>query len=92
MDSTPERAYELKVPVGSGDKALQAIAAIPKYVPPEMSFSYHVIRSGDTLWSIAQKYRTTIDMVVKLNGITRNALLLPGKRLKVPGKGGLAAG
>jgi LysM repeat protein len=56
-----------------------------------MSFSYHVIRAGDTLWFIAQKYRTTIDTVVKLNGITRNALLLPGKRLKVPGKGGPAA-
>ncbi len=91
LDSTPERAYELKVPVGTGDKALQAIAAVPKYVPAEMSFSYHVIRSGDTLWSIARKYGTSIDMVVKLNGTTRNALLLPGKRLKVPGKGGIAA-
>jgi hypothetical protein len=31
-------------------------------------------------------------MLLKLNGITRNATLLPGRRLKVPGKGGLAAG
>ncbi|MCX6561324.1 MAG: transglycosylase SLT domain-containing protein [Candidatus Aminicenantes bacterium] len=91
LDSTPDKAYELKVPAGYGDRTQQAIAAIPKYVPPEASFSYHVIRSGDTLWSIAQKYRTSLDMVIKLNGITRNALLLPGKRLKVPGKGGLAA-
>jgi membrane-bound lytic murein transglycosylase D len=91
LDSTPDKAYELKVPVGLGERAQQAIAAVPKYVPPEMSVSYHVIKSGDTLWTIAQKYKTTIDMITKLNGITRGALLLPGKRLKVPGKGGLAA-
>lgn len=91
LDSTPDKAYELKVPPGYGDRTLQALAAIPKYVPPEVSVSYHVIRSGDTLWSIARKYGTSIDMVLKLNAITRSALLLPGKRLKVPGKGGLAA-
>ncbi|MDD8025038.1 MAG: transglycosylase SLT domain-containing protein [Acidobacteriota bacterium] len=87
LDSTPDRGYDLKVPVGYGDRTLQAIAAIPKYVPPEMSSSWHVIRSGDTLWSIARKYGTSINTLLKLNGITQKYVLLPGKRLKVPGKG-----
>ncbi len=86
LDSTPDRDYDLKVPPGYGDRAMQAAAAIPKYVPPEASVAWHTIRAGDTLWSIARKYGTSIDMITKLNGMTRKSVLLPGKRLKVPGK------
>jgi membrane-bound lytic murein transglycosylase D len=87
LDSTPDRDYYLKVPVGLGERTLQAVAAVPKYVPPETSFAWHTIRSGDTLWSIAVKYHSSIDMITKLNGMTRKSVLLPGRRIKVPGKG-----
>jgi LysM repeat protein len=56
-----------------------------------MSYSWHMIRPGDTLSGIAQTYHTSIDMLLKLNGIRINSLLLPGRRLKVPGKGGVPA-
>ena len=29
-------------------------------------------------------------MLLKLNAMQKNSMLLPGRRLKVPGKGGLA--
>jgi membrane-bound lytic murein transglycosylase D len=86
LDSTPDRAYDLKVPAGYTDKALVAVATIPKYVPPEMSYSWYTIKSGDTLWMIARKFKTSIDMITKLNGFQRNSLLLPGRRIKIPGK------
>lgn len=86
LDTTPDRSYDLKVPPGYGDRALQAAAAIPKYVPPEASVAWHTIRAGDTFWSIARKYGTSIDMLTKLNGMTRKSVLLPGRRIKVPGK------
>ena len=91
FDSTPDTAYDLKIPLGLGEKALPIIKSLPKYVPPEMSYSWHMIRPGDTLSGIAQTYHTSIDMLLKLNGIRINSLLLPGRRLKVPGKGGVPA-
>jgi membrane-bound lytic murein transglycosylase D len=91
FDSTPDTAYDLKIPLGLGEKALPAINALPKYVPPEVSYSWHVIKAGDTLWGIAHQYGTSIDMLLKLNAMQRNSLLVPGRRLKVPGKGGMPA-
>jgi membrane-bound lytic murein transglycosylase D len=91
FDSTPDTAYDLKIPLGLGEKALPIIKSLPKYVPPEMSYSWHMIRPGDTLSGIAQTYHTSIDMLLKLNGIRINSVLLPGRRLKVPGKGGMPA-
>jgi membrane-bound lytic murein transglycosylase D len=91
FDSTPESAYELKVPVGLADKSLQAVNALPKYVPPEVSYSWHLIKPGDTLWGIARQYGTSIDMLLRLNAMQRNSMLMPGRRLKIPGKGGVLA-
>lgn len=86
LDSTPDRSYDLKVPAGYADRTRLAINTIPKYVPPEMSYAWYTIKSGDTLWMIAQKFKTSIDMITKLNGFKRNSLLLPGRRIKIPGK------
>lgn len=50
---------------------------------PAQSYTYHKIRSGDTLGAIAQKYHTTIDKICKLNRISRNTTLQIGRKLKV---------
>ncbi|WP_209367807.1 glycosyl hydrolase family 18 protein [Sediminibacillus dalangtanensis] len=43
----------------------------------------HVVRPGDTLWSIAFAYQTTIEAIRKTNGLTSD-LLMPGLALYVP--------
>ena len=91
FDSTPDAVYNLKIPLGLGEKALQAVENQPKYVPPEVSYSWHLIKSGDTLWGIAHQYGTSIDMLLKLNAMQRNSMLMPGRKIKVPGKGGQPA-
>ena len=40
--------------------------------------TYYTINTGDTLSSIAKKYNTTIDNIVKLN-----SLIIPGKKIRV---------
>lgn len=45
----------------------------------------HVIVPGDTLWDIAQRYRTTTTTIADLNQLDRNAILRPGKQLHLPG-------
>ena len=42
------------------------------------------IRKGDSLWRIAQIHGTTIERIVELNGIPRNARLRPGQELLIP--------
>ena len=44
---------------------------------------YYIVKSGDSLWSIAKKYNTTVDELKKLNNLTSN-LLSVGQKIKVP--------
>ena len=43
----------------------------------------YVVRSGDTLWLLAQRYGTTVDAIKNLNGLTSNMLNI-GQVLKIP--------
>jgi murein DD-endopeptidase MepM/ murein hydrolase activator NlpD len=46
---------------------------------------YHTVRKGEGLGSIARKYRTTVNSICKLNGITSKTVLRVGRRLVVRG-------
>ena len=46
------------------------------------SYSYHKVRSGENLTSIALRYGTTVDQIKKINGLTSNNIVV-GQRLKV---------
>lgn len=44
----------------------------------------YTVKAGDTLWSIAGEYHTTIDTLVKLNNITDPDLIYVGQKLLIP--------
>ncbi|OCA88493.1 hypothetical protein A8F94_24380 [Bacillus sp. FJAT-27225] len=44
----------------------------------------HNVRSGETLWSIAQKYGTTINAIAQWNNINPTAYLNIGQRILIP--------
>jgi len=46
---------------------------------------YHTVRRGEGLGSIARRYRTTVNTICKLNGITSKTALSVGRRLVVRG-------
>lgn len=52
--------------------------------PPENTNSY-TVKKGDTLYSIAQKFNTTVDELKKLNNLTTNNLTI-GTTLLIPQK------
>ena len=56
--------------------------SIPTPAPETGSFEY-TVRSGDTLWVLAQRYGTTVDAIKSLNGLTSNILNI-GQVLKIP--------
>ena len=49
----------------------------------ETSQNYYTVQSGDSLYSIARKYNTTVDELKRLNNLTSNLLTI-GQRLIIP--------
>jgi membrane-bound lytic murein transglycosylase D len=81
--ATPDDAsFELRLPQGAGEKFTAEIAAIPpdKWI----SWRRHRVEPGETLASIAKKYRVTPVAIAEANNIERNAVLEPGTKLTIP--------
>ncbi len=56
---------------------------IPGYVPPEQAKTTYVVQRGDSLYSIATAYNTTVDELMKLNNLTSPSLSI-GQVLNIP--------
>lgn len=66
----------------------QTYLGIENVIPPSPDTGYieYIVRSGDTLWLLAQRYGTTVDAIKSLNGLTGDELLI-GQVLKIPTAG-----
>jgi LysM repeat protein len=53
-------------------------------VPASERPATYTIAQGDSLWSIAHKYGTTVVALRKLNNLKKGALLHPGQVLQLP--------
>src|SRR5690606_3429126 len=51
---------------------------------PKPVIRTHTIRRGDTLYSLARRYNTSVDALRKLNNL-KSTSLSTGQRLRVPG-------
>lgn len=60
--------------------AVGPAAASPAHNPSAI----HRVAQGDTLWSLARRYRTTPERLAAANGIALDAILSLGQPLKVP--------
>ncbi len=56
------------------------VLLIPSNIPTTNTYT---VKSGDSLWSIAKKYNTSVDTLKSLNGLTSNSLQI-GQILKLP--------
>jgi LysM repeat protein len=50
--------------------------------------SVYVVRRGDTLYSIARRYSTSVQAIVNANGLRNASFIYSGQRLTIPGSGG----
>ena len=84
-----------KVPVGTdAGRVSSRYQGMPLRVlsqpnPPQLLT--HVVRSGETLWEIAQSYGLQSSQLARLNGIDDPRKLAVGTVLTVPSSGGVAA-
>ena len=86
QDSTPDYEYILRIPIGTTEKAMAAISALPRWIPPESTYFMYTVRNGETLSTIAQRFRTSIQAIARLNGLKSVNRISLGQRLKIPGK------
>jgi len=81
--ATPDDpSFELHLPQGTSQKFSDEIAAIPpdKWV----SWRRHRVEAGETLTSLAKKYRVTAAAIADANNLERNAALDAGEKLIIP--------
>lgn len=55
--------------------------------PPSSGMGAYVVQPGDTLFSIARRHNTTVEVMIRLNGLTNPDVLAAGQVLVVPGGG-----
>jgi membrane-bound lytic murein transglycosylase D len=82
MATPDDPSFELRLPQGAGEKFTAEIAAIPpdKWI----SWRRHRVEPGETLASIAKKYRVTPAAIAEANHMERTAALEPGAKLTIP--------
>jgi membrane-bound lytic murein transglycosylase D len=78
----PRRAWELRVPQGTGEAVTAWLAATPK--KERLRYASYTVQRGDTLGAIAKRLGSTIPAISELNGIRNPRSLRPGQRLVVP--------
>jgi membrane-bound lytic murein transglycosylase D len=87
----PGRAWDLKIPVGSGAGILAALGARPVVTAAAVSPAHvatrpadvHVVRPRETLSAIAQRYGISLGDVLKWNSLETRDRIKPGDRLRV---------
>jgi membrane-bound lytic murein transglycosylase D len=82
----PSESYTLRIPTGAEEDLQAKIDTIPTSKLPQPAFVYHRVRRGQTLSTIARKYRTSVRAIMRANNM-RRSLIRTGKRLKIPMRG-----
>ena len=86
--------YPLRIPTGQYEQFIAAFDAVPegdKYLTVARArqliaagtYIIHVVRRGDSLWTIARRYDTTVAKIRRWNRLGRRNLIRPGQRLKI---------
>jgi membrane-bound lytic murein transglycosylase D len=87
---TPDKAYVLKVPTEMGERLLKVIDDVPEAEAPRASLMgrkaviRHKVRGGETLASIASKYKTSVSLIIDYNHLSKKHRLSAGQKLNIP--------
>ncbi len=75
---------KILVPVSTKSKEFEEETA---YIPPKKGFSTqeinYMVRNGDTIWDIARRYRTDVEMILAVNGLSFESIIMPGDEIKL---------
>jgi len=60
------------------------IIKIPQGNLPAADSTVHVVKKGESLWSIAQKYNLSVNLILATNNIANSELISIGQEMKIP--------
>jgi len=86
--STPTDPYHLRVPRGLGAATLEKLVTLQEWIPPRSRYVIHTVRRGETVSHIARRYRTSVNAILRMNGLSSRSIIRPRQRLKIPSRGG----
>lgn len=79
----PDReSYAVRLPAGTSERFAAAFAQVPR--EQRLTFTQHSVRPGETLASIAGRYRTSVDALQRANGLRNRHRLSIGQVLTIP--------
>ncbi|GAB4357324.1 MAG: LysM peptidoglycan-binding domain-containing protein [Gammaproteobacteria bacterium] len=79
--TAPKGPHRLVLPLDRVDQFKTALAGVPKEA--RVSWRRHRIKAGESLGQIARKYRTTVKVLQRVNGI-RGHMIRAGRHLLIP--------
>ncbi len=81
----PPEEYKLRIPANTTDIFLASLDDIAPSEPvPPKSYSFHKVKSGETLFSIAKHYGVTMSDLAAANNISTKSNLSASKTIKIP--------
>lgn len=83
-NSTPNRPYDINVPLGKEEILLAKMDEIPVWRPPVPAYVVHRVRTGESLSVIARRYGTSVRAIMAQNGLRNSHYLKAGWKLKIP--------
>jgi len=84
---TPDKEYNLKVPLETAEKLVKVVDGIPQCEKPWQVFIKHRARRGETVVSIALKYRTSVGAIMSYNSLSSRRRVKVGQLLIIPAGG-----
>lgn len=74
----------LTIPGAGGAQPSAPAPPRPAPAPTQAAGGQHVVQPGETLYSIATQYRTTVAALRQLNELAEDAVLVSGRTLRIP--------
>lgn len=84
----PGSGYEIRIPKGTGGAFAENYAKIES--TKRVTFRRHHVQQGDTLSTIARKYGTGMDAIMKMNRLANAKKLAVGQDLVIPIASGIS--
>ena len=63
--------------------SISQIIKIPQDNLPAADYNMHIVKKGETLWSIAQKYNLSVDLISTTNNLANSELISIGQQIEI---------